>query len=103
MQAQKEILHEVKRAVLQVDPAAEIYFFGSRARGDFHNESDWDFLVLTSFPADLQYKRMFWQSVYPLELKYLTSIAIIVYPKNEWDDYEVTSLYKDIRRDAFKV
>lgn len=103
MQSRNQILQEVKDAVLQVDPVAEVYFFGSRVRGDFHDESDWDFLVLTSFPADLKHKRMFWQSVYPIELKYLASIGMIVYPKNEWDDLEITSLYRNIKREGFKV
>lgn len=41
-----EILEEIKRVVLQVDFDAEVVLFGSRARGDFHEESDWDLLVL---------------------------------------------------------
>ena len=36
----------VKEAVLSVAPGAEIILFGSRARGDHADDSDWDFLVL---------------------------------------------------------
>ena len=36
----------VKSAVLGVAPDAEVILYGSRARGDFGPESDWDFLVL---------------------------------------------------------
>jgi predicted nucleotidyltransferase len=32
----------------------EIIVFGSRARGDYHKESDWDFLVVTD--QDLSFK-----------------------------------------------
>lgn len=31
---------------MEVDPEAEVVLFGSRARGDFHDESDWDDLIL---------------------------------------------------------
>ncbi len=36
----------VKQEVTKIDPKAEIILFGSRARGDFRMDSDWDFLVL---------------------------------------------------------
>ena len=35
----------VKEKILEIDKNAEVILFGSRARGDFHEESDWDFLV----------------------------------------------------------
>lgn len=37
----------VKQAVHTVVPTADLILFGSRARGDFEPDSDWDFLVLT--------------------------------------------------------
>jgi predicted nucleotidyltransferase len=37
-----QILKEIKKTVLNVDSEAEVVLFGSRARGDFHDESDWD-------------------------------------------------------------
>ncbi|HEX42989.1 MAG TPA: nucleotidyltransferase domain-containing protein [Phycisphaerales bacterium] len=40
------LLKEVKRAVAEVGPGAEISLYGSRARGHSHAESDWDFLIL---------------------------------------------------------
>jgi predicted nucleotidyltransferase len=42
-----EFLREVKRNVQEIDPQAEVWLFGSRARGDARHDSDWDFLVLT--------------------------------------------------------
>jgi predicted nucleotidyltransferase len=41
-----ELLERVKHAVHEVEPEADIVLYGSRARGDAHAESDWDFLIL---------------------------------------------------------
>lgn len=42
----KELLKQVKSAILKIEPHADIILYGSRARGDAHVESNWDFLVL---------------------------------------------------------
>jgi len=42
-----EISTLLKEIVHLYDYAANVILFGSRARGDAHNESDWDFLILT--------------------------------------------------------
>jgi predicted nucleotidyltransferase len=44
----EQFLSEVKRTVLAIDLLAEVWLFGSRARGDSRPDSDWDFLVLTN-------------------------------------------------------
>ena len=51
MANRKEILLKIKKTVSELDPEARIILFGSRARGDYGKESDWDLLILTSIPA----------------------------------------------------
>ena len=41
------ILEKVKEIVHATDPEAEVILFGSRARGDAMEDSDWDILILT--------------------------------------------------------
>jgi len=43
---QDNILHKIFESIHLTDPNAEAYLFGSRARGDFKPESDWDVLIL---------------------------------------------------------
>lgn len=50
-------IQQVKQAVQQVDLQAEVWLFGSRARGDARPDSDWDFLVLTNEQVDRAFKR----------------------------------------------
>jgi uncharacterized protein len=43
----KELLQKAKAAVKDLEPEAELYLFGYRARGDANTDSDWDFLLIT--------------------------------------------------------
>ena len=43
----KAMMQRIKQNVLEVDPQAEVWLYGSRARGTANEESDWDVLVLT--------------------------------------------------------
>ncbi len=45
-----DIVNLVKQEVIKIDPKAEVFLFGSRARGDFRKDSDWDFLILLNRP-----------------------------------------------------
>ena len=40
------LLDQVKQTIHEIEPEADIILYGSRARGDAHPESDWDFLIL---------------------------------------------------------
>ena len=48
----RELLKQVKTAVLTLSPSAEIILFGSRAEGTARTDSDWDFLILLPSPPD---------------------------------------------------
>ena len=40
------MLELIKQNVHEVDAAAQVWLYGSRARGEAHDDSDWDILVL---------------------------------------------------------
>ena len=42
-----DILYSLRALIKQVMPAGtKVFLFGSQARGDVHDESDWDILIL---------------------------------------------------------
>ena len=46
-----QVLSNIKQLAAQVLPkGSTLYLYGSRARGDFHKDSDWDLLVLLDKP-----------------------------------------------------
>lgn len=99
------IIEKVREIVYSHDPDAELILFGSRARGDWHEESDWDFLVLTELTTSEDLVDKIRIAVHQqVELISFDSIFIIVKNKKEWEeDYMVTTLYKSIEEEGLKV
>lgn len=107
---QDAILQQVKATVRQIDPQAEVILFGSRARGDARRgdarpDSDWDFLVLTSYPLNSKNRYLIVDAVFEqVELVVEEVITLIMHEKAEWyDKYSVTPLFQCIREDGITV
>jgi predicted nucleotidyltransferase len=54
----------IRRTIDSIDPKAEVILYGSRARGDEHADSDWDILILTDYPVDLETENKFRDKLY---------------------------------------
>lgn len=92
----------VKNKISSADETASVILFGSRARGDAENDSDWDFLILTKqTDTDLlsdKFRKIILRDV---ELKYDVAISLIVKNATLWQtDYAVTNFYKSINEDG---
>jgi len=74
----------IRSYINAIDPKAEVILYGSRARGDERSESDWDILVLTDYPVDLNKERLFRNKLYDLELETEEPFSIFVYSKADW-------------------
>ncbi|GFO97534.1 hypothetical protein ig2599ANME_1738 [groundwater metagenome] len=65
MNDQKEILEKLKGILNEMNlKYSKILLFGSRARGDFREESDWDFLIVLKKPLDARTKKELWFDIY---------------------------------------
>jgi predicted nucleotidyltransferase len=93
----KFFLEEIKRHVHEIDPKADVWLFGSRARGDFREDSDWDILVLTSQPVNQTLKYEILDHLCELELEAEQVLGVLVHQKDEWEDLELTDLYQNIK------
>jgi predicted nucleotidyltransferase len=99
----QQVLQIVKKAVHEVDDKAEIILFGSRARGDFHEESDWDFLILTEEKESNQLRNKIWGKMFDAELETDEIFGTIVHNKSEWERYEITPLYQFVQTEGVRL
>lgn len=95
-----DIVKEVKQEILKIDPKAEVILFGSRARGDFREDSDWDFLVLLEAPIDRVLYAYILNQLYDLELRNNSVISAIIHTKSEWEQRSVTPIYQIIQKEG---
>jgi predicted nucleotidyltransferase len=92
----------VKNQILFIDHSATVILFGSRARGDAENESDWDFLVLTQeTDTDLLSDKLRKIMLREVELKYNVAISLMVKNAALWQsNYAVTNIFESINEEG---
>lgn len=93
----------VKNEVKSLNSEAEIILFGSRARGDWRKDSDWDFLILLNEEVSERLKREIRDRLFEVELTTEEVISTIIENKENWLRYEVTPLYKNIEKEGVEV
>ncbi len=98
-----DIVRLVKQEVIKIDPKAEVILFGSRARGDFRPDSDWDFLVLLERPLTPDLKGFILDQLYDLELRSDSVISTIIHTKTEWEGRAVTPIYQIIKKEGSRA
>lgn len=96
-------LQEVKRYVHEIDPQAEVWLFGSRARGDAREDSDWNFLVLTDTDLSGGRRWQFSDHLFDIELETGRMISTIVWPQRERSRFAVTDLYLNVMDEGIRL
>jgi predicted nucleotidyltransferase len=99
------ILLKVKEAVLQLEPSAEVILYGSRARDDFREYSDWDFLVLVDGDVDTARTDRIRRVLFDIELDTDQIISSIVRSRQDWNSprYSVVPLHKNVEREGIHI
>ncbi len=97
------IINLVKSKIAEIYPNAEVILFGSRARGDFNKDSDWDFLILVDSPVDLEFKEITLERIYDLELWTGSVISIFIHTKKDWEDRSITPIYQVIKKEGIRA
>jgi uncharacterized protein len=102
---QNEIIEKVKRTVLNIEPSAEIILFGSRARNEHKEFSDWDFLVLLDGQMNIVRTDKIRNALYDIELDTEQIISSIIRSKEEWNSlkYSVVPLHQAVENDGIRI
>ncbi len=101
----QDILQKIKSGITSVDPDAEIYLYGSRARGDNRKDSDWDILVITQreivtfdFEKDLR------DPIFDIELESGEVISLLVYSRNDWiTKKSISPLFNNVSKEGILI
>jgi len=94
---QQNIRDKIRNAISGIDAQAEVILFGSRARSEEKSDSDWDILVLTNYPSNLEIEQNFRDKIYDLELASGEVFSIFVYSKEDWNTkHKITPFYDNV-------
>ena len=93
----------MKEKVRAIDPKAEITLFGSRARNEARKDSDWDFLILSTMPVTDEFRQSILRKILELELESEQTISVLIRAKKDWDNFNITPLYKNIAREGITL
>jgi predicted nucleotidyltransferase len=91
-------------AKLVVPKGGEVWLYGSRARGDAHEDSDWDLLILLNQPSITAEDEE--NIAYPFVVEgWKNDIAVSpqLYTFNEWKRRSFTPYYKNVEHDKLLI
>lgn len=102
MDIKNDLLKRIKSLVLEKDPTAKIFLYGSRARGNAKADSDWDLLILLNtnkITYDIEHRIT--DSLYELEFETGEVISPMLYTEEEWSKkYKVTPFYINVMNEG---
>ncbi len=99
------VLNQIKQVVKAAAPkGSKIMLFGSRARGEAREKSDWDILIV--LPRERLRQEDYDRVSFPLiELGWTIGEQInpVVYTLKEWEASKITPFYDNVERDAISL
>jgi predicted nucleotidyltransferase len=81
----EELLERVKQTIHEVGAETDIVLYGSRAHGDAHAESDWDFLILLAGVVDEARTDTIRHRLYDIEWDCGEVLCSMVRSRQEWN------------------
>jgi len=95
------ITGRIRNEIKSIDPTAKVILFGSRARGDARQDSDWDILILIRDTVTIEKERAFRYKLFDLELETGEVFSTFVYNTDTWNKkHKITPFYKSIKQEG---
>lgn len=100
--SQEELLDQVKRTILEVEPEADVVAYGSRVRQEAGPESDWDFLVLLDGNVGQERVDAIRHRLYEIEWERGEVISCIVRSRQQWNSplYQAMPFHQNVEREG---
>jgi predicted nucleotidyltransferase len=100
----KQIAKLIRKKVNEIDPGAQVILFGSRARGDAREDSDWDLLILTEYPVNVEKERQFRENLYDLELETGEPFSMFAYSRNDWNTKQrISPFFANVSKEGISL
>src|SRR5450759_1433943 len=101
----KHVIQLIRQKVNEIDNTAEVILYGSRARGDNKQDSDWDVMILLKQKnVDKKVEQTVRHHLLDLELEIGVPISVFVYSKSDWEGkYSITPLFKSIKKEGILI
>lgn len=102
---QQFFLNRIKESILSKDSNAEVYLYGSRARGEAREDSDWDILVISNKEhITFEFENELHDPIYDIELESGQVISLLVYSKKDWNlKHQISPLFQNVKKEGYKI
>ena len=96
------LLNKIEQQIHSIVPNADIVLYGSQVRGEADKFSDWDFLILTDQPVDINLTTKLRDSLYEIELENDEILSSIIRTRQEWNSpkYSVLPFKKNVEQEG---
>lgn len=99
-----QMFEQIRQLKRQIIPSEKVILFGSRARGDEREDSDWDLLILLDKPSSatddydnygFPFTEMGWN--------HGTYISPKIYTLAEWEKRRPSLFYKNVEQEGIEI
>ena len=101
----QQMLRLIKQNVLEVEPTAQVWLYGSRANGTAREDSDWDVLVLSQKDRlTTTEEAHFMDHICDLMVNTGQAIQLFAYGLKDWHTrHRITPFYQNIQSEAIQL
>jgi predicted nucleotidyltransferase len=100
----RQIFNEIQTLKRQILPNEKVILFGSQARGDAREDSDWDLLVLvnsdsTNLDDEIKYSYPFAKLGWNNNI----DLNVLLYSKNDWEKRRFIPFHKNVEKEGIEI